>query len=354
MVSVFADRGYRTGLGTAFYDRVDEVRTLDRLSRCFTTVVVYGPRNVGKSELVRYWLRRRGVDAVAVDARLARDREVLRSLGIEVGGGVAGALERVVGAVVGALEGLGLAGLVVRIAEALAEAVAALRRPLYVVVDEFHMLPRCGSPREALRDLEAAAATIAKGVGGEGIRLVVTVSEGFVATAEARQRLFGYSTAWMLIEPMDTTHFTELYREYRELYGCRQSLETVLRLVGTSPGYLRELCALDDEALKHFVETVLRNLETALTAAIRELGLEPHTAMETALEAMKRGAKPMHQPQLAKLGEILTQHNITYPKHKQDRVVYKPQIPAYQRALEKTLEKRLDTPTQLDPRELIQ
>ncbi len=44
MAGVYVDRSYRTMLGTAFYDRL---------------TIVYGPRNVGKSELARYFLSRR-------------------------------------------------------------------------------------------------------------------------------------------------------------------------------------------------------------------------------------------------------------------------------------------------------
>ena len=56
---MFAYHGYRTGLGTAFYDRVDELGQLDRLVQGYRLVVVYGPRSVGESELARHWGRRR-------------------------------------------------------------------------------------------------------------------------------------------------------------------------------------------------------------------------------------------------------------------------------------------------------
>ena len=65
------DRGYRTGLGASFYDRVGELELLGGLLEARRTIVVYGPRNVGKSELVRYHAskRSRGEAYLIADAR---------------------------------------------------------------------------------------------------------------------------------------------------------------------------------------------------------------------------------------------------------------------------------------------
>ena len=57
-MGIFVDKGYVTGLGTPFFDRRAEVELLGRTIRERNVAVVYGPRNVGKSELVRYWGRR--------------------------------------------------------------------------------------------------------------------------------------------------------------------------------------------------------------------------------------------------------------------------------------------------------
>ena len=75
-MGIFVDREHRTSLGVCFYDRVSELAELKRLLKVFRTVIIYGPRNVGKSELVRYWLHRKSVDAVIIDARLLREELV--------------------------------------------------------------------------------------------------------------------------------------------------------------------------------------------------------------------------------------------------------------------------------------
>jgi len=51
-------RSYRTALGTAFYDRSEELALLGRAIETHRLVVIYRPLNVGKSELARYLLSR--------------------------------------------------------------------------------------------------------------------------------------------------------------------------------------------------------------------------------------------------------------------------------------------------------
>ena len=81
------DCSYVTGLNTCFYDRVSELGELERGFRWAHTIVLYGPRSSGKSELVRYYVSRRlGSDVVAVvfDARRKRGMRFFESLGVEV------------------------------------------------------------------------------------------------------------------------------------------------------------------------------------------------------------------------------------------------------------------------------
>ncbi|NOZ88585.1 MAG: hypothetical protein GXO15_01525, partial [Crenarchaeota archaeon] len=75
MAGLYVDEGYRTGLGVSFYDRLRELEALEEALRAARLIIVYGPRNVGKSELVRYWARRRrggGRSVLAVRGDLAR------------------------------------------------------------------------------------------------------------------------------------------------------------------------------------------------------------------------------------------------------------------------------------------
>ena len=59
MGRVYVDGEYRARLGVRFYDRVEELEALRERVESLPTVLVYGPRGAGKSELVRYFVLRR-------------------------------------------------------------------------------------------------------------------------------------------------------------------------------------------------------------------------------------------------------------------------------------------------------
>ncbi len=136
-------------------------------------MVVYGPRNVGKSELVKYWLRREGVHAAVIDARFYRDRSLLEEfgikfIGIDVLDEFRGLAREIVKKLVDDRDRWGLASLVTFLAERILEISRALRRPLYVFIDEYHLLPRYRTTSRfskfetALDDLEALAAVLVR------------------------------------------------------------------------------------------------------------------------------------------------------------------------------------------------
>jgi len=317
---LFVDRGYRTLLGTAFYDRLWEIGRLEGLLGAVRTVVVYGPRNVGKSELVRYFLARRlrgrAGRVVAVDARRRRAEHLT--------GGREGGLARALGEAPFSAAELprGLGGLL----EGLAR---RLRPPLIVFADEFHLL--FPGPAEALAELEAAAGLLAKR-GEEQARLIVTVSEGFFATSRALARLHGYSAEAMLVEPMEPSVFQALYEEYRGLRGCSLSLEALTRLAGTSPGYLVDLCPRSGWLLEEWVLAELQRLDAALAEAAAAQGLDVDTARRLAARLLR--GEPARAPRERMLGEKLVEANIAYPCPPPLHGTYLPQLPLYLAALE--------------------
>ncbi len=311
---MFIDAAYRTGLGTGFYDRVDELDELASSLRGYRSVVVYGPRGVGKSELARYYLARRHVGgAVVVDARERK------------------ALELVPGRVepLRLLRGImGLLGVPVNLVDLVAEIARSAKKLSLVLLDEFHLF--FTDTRQALVALEALAGYLAKKPRGTP-SLLVTVSGGFFATTEALSRLTGYSTGFLLVEPMDPRAFAKLYQEYREKNGCERSLEEITGLAGPNPGYLVELCSLSDKMLANWVSERLSQLSHAVYRAALELGEDPLEAVREASELLS-GARP-RTPRQHLLGEILVRENIAYPCPGLPRR-YLPQLPLYAAALE--------------------
>ncbi|BES82206.1 hypothetical protein [Pyrodictium abyssi] len=108
------------------------------------------------------------------------------------------------------------------------------------------------------------------------------MGEGFFATARAWHRLPGYSTGYMLVEPMEPGAFQALYEEYRGRHGCSVDLDTFIRLVGASPGYLVDLCPRDRELLGEWLRGELHRLDHALDLAAEAAGLDRREAIRAA------------------------------------------------------------------------
>ncbi len=362
MRGLYIDRSYETLLGTAFYDRAAELGALARLAGSRRLVIVYGPRNVGKSELLRYFLHRRyrGGIVVSVDARLLRARRLEERAGAlrVIGGGrpgVAGAA-RILGE--GLLELLasrfGVVDLLLRVKRLLEEARARIG-PVLLFVDEFHELPGYsrGDYEDALSDLRSLAGLLSKS--NHHIRVLVTVSEGFAATGTALSLLEGYSADWLLVEHLDREHFAALLEEYRAVSTCSHSLEEIYGLVGGAPGVLPDLCALTrEDIVDRRIAAWLGIMEQALSTARNRLeaqGIEvgPRELVREALRVLEEPVKPLTDYKRGLLAEILVVMNIAYPKRGAREVRYLPQYPVYKIILEEAVRGGVNSLLELDP-----
>jgi len=325
-------------LGTSFYNRLCEVKRLGELLDALRTVIVYGPRNAGKSELVRYFVAKRLGENIVHGVLVidSRERRVQRHLGI--GHDVIGLVEEVLSSATGLPRGL--LGL-------LWELVNRVRKPLLLFIDEFHLL--FGDNLSALRELEAVAGFLAK-QGREIARLVVTVSEGFFATIDSLSRLQGYSVGYLLVEPLGIKEFRALYEEYRAKYGCRIGLDAFVSLAGTSPGYLIDLCPRSRELLIEWIAAELRRLGAVVDSVARAMG----TTRDEAREVMARilGGKTVSGPAERVIGEKLVEANIAYPCLYLPKPVYLPQLPLYLVALEEKIEDDPEALLEARPRPL--
>ena len=319
----------------AFYDRVRELGELDKLASRFSTVIVYGPRGVGKSELTRYWINKRRVPGLYVYAR--EQRALVSSVAERaLGRGIAARLASIFAEVEPGL------GALLKLVEALREAIAPATRALsgrilYLVLDEFHLLPGYREASEALRDLESLSAMLVKGE-IKGIHVVLTVSEGFFATTRAISRLRGYGAAYMLVEGLDCSHYMALLDEYAEKNpGCRGlDRAELVAVTGTAPGYVPEACSyLGDPALRQrYIAGLVAELEHALARIAKSLGLGRDEVIELAQRTLAEPVQPLRDPILAELGEKLVENNIAYPVLRGRGIEYRPQLPIYRAVLE--------------------
>ncbi len=83
--------------------------------------------------------------------------------------------------------------------------------------------------------MEALAHRLAK-VSGEHPKVVLTVSEGFIAKVESIARVHGYNVGFFLVEHMDEKHFRALHDHYAAEKGCAVEYGVIYDLVGGAPG----------------------------------------------------------------------------------------------------------------------
>ena len=357
MEGIYVDYSYRTLLGTGFYNRLAEQELLEMLTGSRRLLVVYGPRNVGKSELIRYFLRKkyRGV-AVAVDARRLRAKSleervgsvgVLGRVGRELAGEIMDAVSRL------PLPHAGVIDLVVRIGMPVGETITRLG-PLLVFIDEFHELPgyRGDGPDEALGDLRSLAGILSKT--GTRVRVLVAVSEGFAATTRARSMLEGYSTGWLLVEHLDRGHFEALYREYTKSNPCHAEPLELYSLVGGAPGLLPDLCPLSRGELEERIALWIEHVERALSYArslleSRGISQEPRDLVRNTLRIIEEPLRPLPDHHLVLRADILVERNIVYPKRVPHGIRYTPHYPVYRVILREAVEEGVESLLDLDP-----
>jgi hypothetical protein len=356
------DCSYVTGLNTCFYDRVSELGELERGFRWAHTIVLYGPRSSGKSELVRYYVSRRlGSDVVAVvfDARRKRGTRFFESLGVEVVHLDESVALRALDAILKILEGLrvhmpldlrALTHGARELYKVLLGVVGGLSE-VYVVVDEAHLLEERGA---FIRDLEAVAGALAKYRELSNIRLLVTSSEGFISTSDVYSRLRGYSEKFIAVEELDEEHFKMLYEEYcSKRGGCITPLNMVEAIAGRLPGYIVEVeSKARNGELEAFIRVELGNLLEAMVKAssaegvgLEQLARKLIMAFEGSIRYYEVGLKAI---------EVLIEENVIYKRG----LMVKPQLALYARALKLAVERgvTLDSLAEggFDARELLE
>ena len=313
-MGVWKDCGWMTRLGTCFYNRKAEAERLARLSQRFPTVLLAGPRNVGKSELATYTLVRvMKVNPLIIDAR----RGVAKSL---VGDRLEPLEKRVAQAILRVLaEKAGLAPLI----DAIRSAYEHIRFDRYVLVDEVHLVAR-----DAVRELEAVAKMLRFYPEYRGWRLIVTTSEGVLLSARIADRLDGYGARVVIVEPLGEEDARALYEEYSRAHGCSVGFGKYWRLVGGLPGYLPDICEMDEVELSRWIEERRASLVAAVVEAARRAGIQVREACLAAYRLLVEG-QPITRPYDTVVADTLVERNIAYPR----LLILRPQLNIYRELL---------------------
>jgi len=321
---VFRDEGYRTSVGTAFYDRVVDVNFLSGVVLSGGALIVFGPRNVGKSELLRYVSSRLPVFGWAsyyIDLRELQGGGALRAYFRESSlADVARSAARAIGY-----------GGVLELLEALlgyAERAGALG--VCYVIDEVQFAERSRALLEAL-----AKRVVYRG-GGVKQSVVVASSEGYLIYGDELWRARGYGYRVWLVEEMDYEHFSALASELEQALGLKLGVsvkELYENYTGGNPG---ELVAVARLGFEEWLR--LRELELLRTIARLSLDLGVPRGDLLRLVAETPLKVSLGDRSIARLVGELARHNIVYynPDEFEEPLV-KPQVRVYKYLASKLL-----------------
>ena len=248
---VFIDKEYRTSLGIPFYDRESELADLEKLLGR-GLLLVYGPRNVGKSELIRYFSWKKHIPLVIVDYRSYWDkREWISARDI---------LSSFIEAIIGSVSGIPFPGKIVDAVSRLLERFKARYKGLLLFLDEIHLA--YSSRVEAITGLEALAKNILFSK-SNGLYVIASCSEGFIASPETLPRIIGYGVNRYLVKPLEYTVFRGLAIDYFDRQGVKGvDIESLYNMmIGGCPGYLREItCIGCSNWVREAIETLVQQL----------------------------------------------------------------------------------------------
>ena len=315
---VFKDCSYRCRSGTCFYNREYEVGVLSDYVERSSYLIVWGPRNIGKSELLRYFtwrVSREGYHVIYIDCRETLSRETIKLMGPRD----PRSLFREV------VEALGL-GYIVKAYELLSEVIGRVESNGVIwVFDEAHKLDHYDRVLEAL---------IKKTIYEYHDKVFITIissSEGWFLRGSLVKNLREYGARDLLVKPLDKKVFIEYGNELQKLYNVEleASLEELYsEYIGGNPGYLLEIISFNslDEWVKHvkkwFIEVV--------NEVIIETGVKPEEISAILIETPTR-KDPAEIRSFKKLLDKLMEKNIIYYNLEDNEYFIDVQLPIYRK-----------------------
>ena len=253
---VHSDREWTTSLGTSFYDRerelVELVGQVDRPG----LLLILGPRNVGKSELLRYFISKelpKDYVSLIIDVRRIITGDLLQAIYYTPHDLLAQYIEDIANIVSELVRFPFPIGMVLRkIVETIRKFLKLKKHRILIIFDEFHLL--YNNLSDVLNRIEALAKLVAFYPEYGDLKLVICDSEAWFTTGRAYSRLVGYATNILHIDHLDRDITKLLFEEYRTRKCLNIDFDTVYTIIGGAPGYLIELTSTND------IENLLENL----------------------------------------------------------------------------------------------
>ncbi len=331
---VFIDKDYRTDLGTYFYDRLNDIEEFWKVIGDGLNIVI-GPRNVGKSEFIKYLCWRENIPLILIDYR----KRIVDKDFILFTESIRDLVKDTLSSILRYIIDNPLPGKILDTLFHTLRNVLMGYRETVIFFDEMHLI--YGSKDHALYSIEALSKYILYSKPREVV-VIASSSEGFLQTPGFWSRVVGYGVSDYLLEPLDYSSFKELHEEYvsRNSIIHPYDVDTLYhRLIGGSPGYLKEIYSLPYSI---WVNNILRCIENAVENISFNMREPPNRVLSMIYDVIGSKIDPMEDHVRFRLAMDLVENNIVYLVRSNREYIVKPQLPVYRELLEYMLSGRRD------------
>ena len=324
---------YKTRFGICFYDREREVDCLERVVGRGDFVVVWGPKNIGKSELLKYFsyiVSGRGWVVYYIDAR-----EYIARKTIEVypSRDFLGEFLDMVRDIVGVPSYL-----LELFEKGIRFGLEKKASGILWVFDEPHYLSNVKPFLESI-----VKNTIYTSY-GKPVSAIISVSDGWFITSDAMHSLLDYGVKHLFVDELDIESFKILYRDIVSITGINTGLdvETIYReYTGGNPGYLIDL--LKHSSTNEWVNNARYSLINKVVRIERGSGF-PREQVLRYIASLPKTINIQHiSVDEYSLVEKLLENNIVYYDIACIETIVKPVLPVYKLLAKELLKEYKET-----------
>ncbi len=313
---MFIDREYRTLANVPFIDRVREYEWIRERIGKSSFIILWGPRNIGKSELLRYssWrLSREGYIVYYIDFRREALSELLRVYGVDLE-------SRLLNELYGLLRDSRFIRLV-EVGYNVLKSVWA--KGVVYVFDEI----QCVGSR--MYFLESLIKQVLYAYHEKPLSVIISSSEGWFVANRLSWSLRDYGAYSLLLDEMDLEHTILFTREVCRVRSTRLSYDVKTlydKYTGGNPGYILELLSISD--LSEWVKRKREELIELVNDVVIEEGIDRGkiycfiASLPVRIDLVKASREQLE------LLKALLKHNIVYYRHGVETIV-KPQLRVY-------------------------